>query len=468
MKFTPKPNQRVLIAHGIERKLSAWFVGMGLGKTAARLAVWNHLFFDGQLKGVLVVAPLRVAVLTWPDEIKKWDDFSWLRVANLRTKEGKQAWQDGAADIYLINYEALPRFSEEFLKGKKASEIPVNEVFFDESDNAKSHSSKRINTFRKWGRAKFERCGIQTGTFFSNSRLGIFSQIRLLDCGERWKTPSNPNGTSYTSWRDQYFEVENPFADYPRFKLREGSQGLIENKIADVALVQRTEEHADWLPPVEHDVAVKLPAKSARLYATVQKEYLQTLDDGFEILAANSGVLVNKLLQITSGAIYVIKDDDLKTRRVENLHGAKVAALKKLHKDNGNAPMLVACQFIHEVDRVLEAIPGAERFENDRLDAWNRGEIPMIVAHPKSIGHGLNMQQGSKLICWFSLGYSRALYDQWNGRLARTGQVEETQVFRLIAPGTVDDAIAHTLEVCKEDKNNFDATLADAIRRLSE
>lgn len=458
MIFHPKAHQKTMIEHGIKNPISAWFAGMGLGKSAARLSVWDHLFIDGALKGVLVVAPLRVAVLTWPNEVEKWDNFRWMKVADLRTKAGKQAWLDGSADIYTINYEALPRFTREFIKGKTAAELPVNEVFFDESDNAKNPSSKRINEFRKYGRPKFERCGIQTGTPISNNRLDLFAQIRLLDQGERF-------GVAFGKWRNQYFMPDNPYSEWPKFVLRDGSEELLEKKIADVSLVLRSEDHGDWEAPTTQDINIALPANVKKTYQKVEKELLETLEDGTEIIAPNAAALVTKLLQITSGAVYVQEGDDTSTKRVEHLHTAKIDALKKLHKKHGK-PILVACQYIHEVDRVLEAIPGAEKFTNERLANWNRGEIPMIVAHPKSIGHGLNMQDGSNIVCWFTLGYSRGLYDQFNARLARQGQTEKTIVYRLTCSGSIDDAVANALESKDKDQAAFLHTLQN-VKKLA-
>lgn len=458
MKFEPKPHQAEAIAHGIKNPLSAWFIEMGLGKTAARLAVWDHLFCDGSLRGVLVVAPLKVAVLTWPDEIQKWDQFRWMRFADLRTKAGKQAWLDGTADIYAINYESLPTFTNKFLKGKRASEIPVDEVFFDESDNAKNPGSKRINNFRKFGRPKFERCGIQTGTPVSNNRLDLFAQIRLLDQGAAF-------GTAFTPWRSQYFEPINPNSDWPKWRLREGSEQILEEKISHLALVQFSKDHGKWLPPETVDVAVTMPAEAKRIYKKVEKELLEEIQDGFEIMAPNLAALTSKLLQITSGIVYAQQGEDVSTRTAQPIHTAKLDALRKLHAEHGHQPMLVASQFIHERERIVSEIDGAEVFTNERMEAWNRGEIPMMVAHPKSIGHGLNLQAGGNLICWASLWYSRGLYDQFNARLARTGQERQTKVFRLLCPGTVDDAVAGALQSKEKDQAAFLQTLKN-IKRL--
>lgn len=465
--FTPKPNQVEMIKHGIANPITAWFVEMRLGKTASRLAVWDHLFVDGSLKGVLVVAPLRVAVLTWPDEVQKWDNFRWMSVANLRTKAGIKAWEEGTADIYTINYESLPKFTREHIKGKRASELPVEEVFFDESDNMKNPGAKRINEFRKYGRPKFKRCGIQTGTPISNNRLDIFAPMRLLTEGECWKSPANPKGISFAPWKRQFFQADNPNSEWPKFVPREGSEEILEKLISPWSLVQFTKDHADWLPPETHDIPVTLPPEAKKIYAKVEKELLQTLSDGFEIIAPNAAALVTKLLQITSGGVYVQQGEDISTRKPEVIHTAKIDALKQLQKKHNGKPILVACQYVHERARIIEAIPGAVEFTNDTLEKWNEGQVPMIVAHPKSIGHGLTLKDGGNLICWFSLGYSRGLYDQFNARLEGWGEKQATQVFRLICPGTVDDAVAAALETKDKDQQAFLQTLKN-IKRLSE
>ena len=465
--FKPKPNQVAAIKHGIEHPLCAWFVEMGLGKTAARLAVWDHLFCDGQLKGVLLVAPLRVAVLTWPDEIEKWANFRWMKIANLRTKEGQQAWRDGAADIYAINYESLPKFSNTFLKGKRASELPINEIFLDESDYIKNPTGKRIEGLRQYGRPKVKRCGIQTGTPISNNRLDLFAQIRFLDRGEAWKTPDNATGMGFGPWRGQYFTTENPRSDYPKFVLRSDSAEILEQKIAHMALVQLAKDHRTWEGPQTIDVPVILPTEARKIYKKVERELLETLEGGFEIMAPCAAALVTKLLQITSGAVYAQQGEDESTRAPITLHTAKVDALRILHNDHGGRPMLVACQYIHERNRIIQAIPGAEEFRIDRMAAWNRGEIPMMVAHPKSIGHGLNLQKGGNLLCWFTLSYSRGLYDQFIARLARQGQSRRTKVFRLLCPGSIDDAVAGALRSKNEDQSAFLQTLKN-IKRLAD
>jgi SNF2 family DNA or RNA helicase len=460
LKFSPLPHQKLAIDHLKTTPEALLFAGMGLGKTASVLSAFDWLLADGDTRGLLIVAPLRVAVLTWPDEVEKWDAFKYMKVANLRTKEGLKDWDDGAAHIYTINYESLPKFINAKMKGQRAANLPVDCVLFDELDNSKNPSSKRIKVFRQFARPKFKRAWGMTGTPISNSRLDLFAQVRLIDQGKTF-------GTKFGAWENRFFEPENFRSDYPKMIPRPGSAEELERYIAHMALVLRSE---DWLkiPPVTTiDIPVAIPASAKKIYAKVEKELLETLEGGAEILAVNQAVLVNKLAQITSGAVYVQEGEDKSTRRAETLHTAKIDALRKLHKQLDGAPLLVACQYRHEIDRILAAFPKARKFENNLLKPWNDKKIPMLVAHPKSIGHGLNLQDGGNFICWFSLGYARGLYDQFNARLARQGQKHKGSIYRIVAPGTVDDAIASALSDKGEDQEAFLKTLRN-LKRLSE
>ena len=459
MKFNPLTHQDLATTHLKTTPEALLFAGMGLGKTAAVLSTCDWLFADGDMTGLLIVAPLRVAVLTWPDEVEKWDEFRYMKISDLRTKQGKKDWDNGAAHIYTINYESLPRFINDRIKGRRASELPVDSVLFDEIDSAKNPSSKRIKVFRQYARAKFRRCWGMTGTPTPNSRRDLFAQVRLVDQGKTF-------GTKYGAWERQYFEAENHWSQYPKMILRPGSAEALEKAVAHMTLVLRSE---DWLkiPPVRTvDISVTLPAVAKKIYKEVEKELLALLESGSEVLAVNKAVLVTKLLQIASGAVYVQDGDDVSTRRAETLHTAKIDALRKIHKSIDGEPLLIGCWFKHEVDRILEAFPDARKFENHLLKDWNAGKIPMLVAHPKSIGHGLNLQHGGRSVCWFSHNHNRGLFDQFNARVARQGQDKETMIYRLVCGGTVDDAVIGALHDKGSDQATFLKTLKN-IKRLA-
>ena len=215
----------------------------------------------------------------------------------------------------------------------------------------------------------------------------------------------------------------------------------------------------DIPPTTVEDIEVALPAPALKVYKELQKEFLAELEDGKEIVAVNAAVKMGKLLQFTSGAVY---DED---RNVGFVHGNKIKALQKFQKDNPGEPLLVATAFKHEQTRILKACPGAELFREDTLDRWARGEIPMLVADPRSIGHGVDrLQDGGRIVVWFSPTWSRELYDQLNARLCRTGQKHETRIVRLTVPGSVDDAILEALRDRGEGQDGF----MEAVKNLQD
>jgi len=449
MKFTPMEHQRLAINHLLDNDTAALFVGMGLGKTASTLTALGHLFATGASRGALVIAPLRVSLFTWRDEIAKWDDFKWMKIVSLRTKEGLASWHRGDACIYTINYESLfiPRTNPatgevtdhgllgKLLKGKRASQLPVDTVVWDELSKAKNPSSKRIQHFRKY-RDKFKRHWGLTGTPIPESHLDLFAQVRLLDDGATF-------GKLIGNFKLQYFEPVDYFQR--KWRVRLGCAGLIEEKIRGLALVLRSE---DWLkiPPTKViDVDVPLPAPALASYRKLQKEMLLRIERN-EVKAVNQAVLVNKLQQLTGGAVYAeslegIFDTPEGVRTVTTLHDAKLIALRKLFEAEGRQPLLVAIKYKHELDRILAAFPEAVAFDSSHLPGWNAGKIKMLVAHPLSMSHGLNMQSGGSRVVWFTPTYSGEEYDQTNARVVRTGQEQETRIFRLLVPGTVDDAV---------------------------
>ena len=263
MRFDPLEHQYLAIDFLKTTMEALLFAGMGLSKTAAVLSAADYLFADGDMKGLLVVAPLRVSVLTWPDEVEKWDSFNYMKIANLRTKEGKRDWDNGTAHIYTINYEGLPRFIDERVKGRRASELPVDSVLFDEVDNAKNPGSKRIRKFRQYARPKFRRAWGMTGTPVSNSRRDLFAQARLIDQGKTF-------GTKYGPWERQFFEPDNHRSDYPKMVLRPGADEELERYVAHMTLVLLSK---DWLkiPPTDTvDIPIVLPASAKKIYKKVE------------------------------------------------------------------------------------------------------------------------------------------------------------------------------------------------------
>ena len=457
VKYVPLKHQSIMVHHLMNHSVSALFVGMGLGKTGAVLKTFTELKKTGKARGMLVVAPLRVSEITWFDEVEKWDHCNSLRIVSLRTREGVEAFHRGDADIYTINYESLPRVCKNLFTGRR--ELPFDTIVLDESDNCKNPSSVRIKELRRHIH-KIPRRWAMTGTPVSNNYLDLFAQIRILDDGARF-------GKFHGKWRDKYFVNVTPHATYATYELNPMCEGMLEKAVADISLVLPAEKYLK-IPPVRVvDVPVVLPPNAKKIYKSLQRDLLAALENDKEVVAVTAAVLVNKLLQVTSGAVYATDERDPSKRTVEHIHSKKIDALAKVVKDNPGEPILVFCQYLHEKDRIMDKFPQAEVFREGSLKRWNAKKIPILIAHPKSIGHGLNAQDGGHIIVWFSLGYSRALYDQSNARLARFGQKHETIIYRIICNELVDEAVIASLENKDSRSKHFLNTIMN-IKRLKK
>lgn len=462
------------------RDRSALFCSPGLGKTVVTLDAIAERIATGESRAALIVSPLRVTTITWPNQIAFWDHSKWMRIAHLRTPEGWDRWKRGDFDVALINPEQLPTIErrvkcrrckgdliesldcedcedgfvvqrnvgavERMFRGTKTSHVDT--LVVDELSLAKDPTSKRFRSLWPWLERFQYRIGL-TGTPVPNNYLDLWGQIRLLDDGQRL-------GRSFHHYKQLYFQQ----ADYMGYSytLRPGAKEIIDGKLADLALTMLGD---DWLdvPTCESiDVEVKLPPAAVADYKKLEKELLIELEKS-DVVALNAATLAGKLLQITSGAVY----DDQKG--VHHVHDAKIEALKKLRKKHGKEPILVLCAFKHESARVLEAIPGARMFDEKDLAAWQRGEIHTWVANCASLSHGIDgIQKGGRIAVWMTLTYSNEMYLQTNARLVRTGQSRETLVYRLIVPGSVDDAVCEALRT----KSDTQTGLLHALKNLQK
>jgi SNF2 family DNA or RNA helicase len=445
MKFVPSPPQQILIDKMLSNNVVAGFVGTGIGKTASALYALNELLLNLEIRAALIVAPLRVVNLTWPHECQKFEQFKWLRVVSLRTEEGRKAFVEGSAQAYLVNFEMLPKL-EGLIKQRKGS-LPYDLEIIDELHIARSHSSKRINGFRKLPRAT-RRWGL-TGTPAPNSLMDLFAQARLLDDGAAL-------GKSFTQFQQRWFSSDwmgwswtpKPFA-----------KEQIHKAIAHMTVTLSSEQWLDIPDTFVIDEEIELPEREG--YKKLKRELLLEIKDQ-TITAANAAVLIGKLQQYVSGAVYTEEG-------YEVIHNAKLDALEKLYK-RLKKPLFVACHFRSEQARIKERFPEAVLFEAAKtaeeqqalIAKWNAKKIPMLVASPDSAGTGLNLQDGGDTIVWFTLTYSRLKYIQTNARLARRGQQNVTTVIRLLCPNTVDDAVTEALR-CKETEER---SLLSALRIL--
>lgn len=444
--FKPLPPQQLMVDHLLSHDKALCFVGMGVGKTAAALEAINELRDCMAFKAALIVAPIRVCNLTWPMEVKQWENFKWMKVANLRTELGKRAFIAGLADIYIINYENMALLKR--LIDKRGGELPYDTVIYDELTKLKSARSQRATILKTQIPTVNRRWGL-TGTPAPNGLIDLWGQVRMIDDGKRL-------GPSFSAFQKNHFT-----SDYMGYKLtpNEGAKEYVEDKISDITLTLRSSE---WLTDVPdacvEDVEIPLGPVLMEQYLEFERDLLLELRGNVEITAANAAALVNKLLQFTSGAVY----DAEKVQH--GVHDLKMKALGKIIKQT-QGPVLVAVNFQHEQARIRKAFPQARFFADAKneqvqralLEQWNAGHIPMLVVHPRSCGHGLNLQKGSKTIVWTTLTYSREDYEQTIARLVRRGQQEVVTVYRLMCPDTVDDVVA---EVLANKRANEDSLLS--------
>lgn len=436
MKLTLEKYQQEMVDHLLSHDRAYANVGLGLGKTASTLFALNTLFQEGAIRAALIVAPKRVARMTWPNEIAKWDQFRWMRVEHLMGNE-----PSGKAQIYLINYDRL---------GELSSLKFCDVVVFDEITRAKNPQSKRINALRPLFKHQM-RWGL-TGTPRPNSLMELFAQVRLLDDGKRL-------GRAFTAFRDGYFYP----TDYMRYnwKPKPGSEDTVYGKISDLTITLRTSDHLNVPDTILEDIEVTLTDNAQEVYYKLAKEFLSEVGEG-DIIARNAAVLAGKLHQIAGGSAYT--DDGA----VSKIHDRKIEALKALAGEL-KEPVLVACNYVHERERICASIKGAVNaatFKGDIEKAWNTGTMPMLVADPRSLGHGLNLQKGGRTIIWFSPTWSRELYDQFNARVVRKGQGKQPLLYRILARDTIDEAVVETLRERGDAQNEMLRVMANYRRML--
>ncbi|NYS33094.1 DEAD/DEAH box helicase [Streptococcus danieliae] len=394
---------------------------MGLGKTLTTLSAiqdLRNLYVDHYK--ILVIAPKKVAEATWSDEIDKWRfDLTYSKVLGSPKRRIAALARD--ADIYLINRENV-QWLVDFYKTK----WPFNLVVIDELSSFKSSQSKRFKSLRKV-RGRIERLVGLTGTPAPNSLIDLWPQIYLLDGGERL-------GTSQTSYKNKYFypDKKNGHIVYS-WKLLPEAENQIFNQIADICVSMKAKDYLNL--PGRIDNVVEIELSDYDKYKKLERELVLEEE---EVTAANAAVLANKLLQMANGAIY---SDD---KSAVQLHDDKLDALERIVEDSQGQPILVFYQYQHDLERIKSRFKEAE--ELDSLERWNKGEIPILLCHPQSAGHGLNLQEGGHIIVWFGLTWSLEYYQQANARLNRQGQTETVIIHHLVAKGTLDERVMQVLQ----------------------
>lgn len=431
------------------------FLDVGLGKTLITLTALVELAQQGKLHGhILVIAPKRIAINTWPDEIAKWDHTkhgTYTLLAGL-TKKKRDKILDGVETapptIYIINRELIPKLVERF-PGEK---WPFLNVIVDEAQSFKGYGSKGFKAMKSI--APYTHRFIElTGTPSPNGLMDIWSLIHLLDGGQRL-------GHNITEYRNRHFMPGRRTPEgYPyEWILLDGHDKFIHHAIQDLAISMMKKDHLD-LPPVTHNVIeLEMTKKERGIYNQLKKDKVLPLLNGEAIEAANAAVLSGALLQLSNGAIYA---DETKKEVIE-LHDHKLKALEEIVEGSNGSPILCFYWYKHDEIRLKQHFPDAEVFNGDpeQLKRWNNKEIPLLFAQPASAGHGLNFQYGGHILVFFVVPTSLELWLQSIGRLDRNGQTEPVIVHYLKMRGTVEDRVISALL----DKQEIQQDLIDAVK----
>ena len=443
MIFKAHSYQQFAINHIMNHAASALFLNMGMGKTVSALTAITDLIYLGEVTKVLVIAPLRVAQSTWSEECDKWDHLKGLRISKILGSAKERI--EGAsteADIYIINRENTKWLVEHFM-----NKWPFDMLVIDELSSFKSASANRFRALRKVI-PFFKKIVGLTGTPAPNSLIDLWPQLYLLDKGLRL-------GKTMTSYKQQYFNPgrRSGYIVYD-WKLKDGSAVAIHKKIGDICISMKSEDYLKMPGRIDNIINVKLPDKIKDAYKKLEKELI--LDD--DITAANAAVLTNKLLQICNGAIY----DDM--HNVVEMHDEKLKALEDVIEAANGKPVLIFYSYKHDLSRIQKYIKGSKKLEGpEDIKNWNEGKISVLLAHPASAGHGLNLQQGGSIIIWFGLTWSLENYLQANARLHRQGQKETVIVHHIIAKNTVDGDV---LKALQRKEINQDALLEAVKARI--
>ena len=413
----------------IKNKKCGLFLDMGLGKTVTSLTAIDILMNDYLDVGkVLVIAPKNVAENTWTDEIQKWDHLRWLKVKCISgTAVKRRKALDEEADIYTISRDNVVWLVDELKKDWK-----FDTLIIDELSSFKNPSSKRFKKL-KTVTPFFDRVIGLTGTPAPNSYMDLWSQIYLLDRGERL-------GKNITAFRRQFFNAYSR-GMYVEYELKEGAKEKIDDLISDICVSMKSKDYLkDLKEPIIIDYKVKLDNKEFKLYRDMAKEAVAEVTENDKVVALSAAVVTNKLLQMANGTVY---GDDKKPFKI---HERKLETLDDILEQAQNENILVFYNFQSDLENILSKFPEAKKFEgSEDIRNWNSGKIKMLLLHPASAGHGLNLQQGGSIIVWYGLTWSLELYLQANARLVRQGQKEVVRIYRLVTEHTVDERVIETL-----------------------
>lgn len=452
--FVPGKHQQEIITYERDHKRLAIWAGMGMGKTSSTLNAINHLQLHEESL-TLVLAPLRVAQSTWPDEALKWENLRDIEVsAVVGDPKQRAAALKKPANVFTTNYENLPWLIEHL--GKK--KWPFKNIVADESTKLKSfrlrQGGKRAAALAKVAHDHSDRFIELTGTPSPNGLVDLWGQVWFLDRGLRL-------GRTYTGFEERWFRPD--FGDFNSVKPFAHSQKEIQDKVKDICFSLDAKDYFDIDEPIKTSVMVDMPAKARAIYEKMKKEaFIEIMEN--EVEAFNAASKTMKLVQLVNGSIYVDEEHNW----IET-HDAKLQALESIAEEAAGMPLLVAYHFKSDLARLKKAFPKGRELDKDpqTIKDWNAGKIPMLFAHPMSAGHGLNLQDGSNIVVFFSLWWNLEEHLQIIERVGpmrqkQSGHNRAVFIYYIRVRDSIDDLLMERIET----KRRVQDILLDATKNL--
>jgi SNF2 family DNA or RNA helicase len=447
----PEWNPHDYQLEGIRRCLSQAALGLfldpGLGKTSTVLSAFKILKSKGLARKLLVVAPLRPCYVVWPAEIEKWANFEDLTYSIVHGSDKEDSLR-AEADIYIINPEGLLWLYDERYKRHAVHNFDV--LCVDESTKFKDSTTRRFKVLRPH-LPKFKYRWILTGTPSPNGIGDLFGQMYILDGGRAL-------GKFKSHFQNEFF-YRAGFNMYD-WKPRPGAFDEIVRRVKPLVYQLNAEDYLKMPEQIVSDIDVVLPDDAMRTYKEVEDNFIANLDSEM-LVADNAAVAGIKCRQIANGAVYVGEG-------FRAIHSAKLDALEELIEELGGKPALVLYEFRHDQERLQARFPDAKTIGSGTsaknlegiVSRFNRGDIPILLGHPASMGHGLNLQGSCHHVIWFGIPWNLEHYDQTIARVYRQGQkADHVYIYHLIAKGTLDEKVSKVLK----QKDKVQQTLLDAL-----
>lgn len=455
-EWQPHDYQKKAVEFMLKNMCGGLLLDPGLGKTSICLSAIKLLKARGLVGKVLIVAPLRPCYLVWPEELKKWDTFRDLTYTILHGKD-KEANLKKEVDIYIINPDGL-----EWLLVRDVKKLGFDMLIIDESTMLKRTNTKRFKLIKPT-LPLFRRRYILTGSPTPNGYMDLFGQIYLLDLGHAL-------GRFITSYRRDYF-YQSGYGGY-EWNLQPGAEARIQERVKPLVMRLAAEDYIKLPKLIVSDIYVELDDRARATYKMMEKELIALIRSEY-VTAANVASAITKCRQLANGAIYMAD------RSVEEVHKAKLEAVTALVEELSGVPALIAYEFEHDKTRLIKALGkntpyiggGVTPRRTAELEAaWNRGDLPVLLGHPASMGHGLNLQNSGNHVVWFAPTWNYEYYEQLIGRVRRQGARFNTVfVHRILVRGTVDEVVLATLQQKSVNETTLLAALKDyLVKNLEE